>query len=200
MNMTKIRLLVALVALLAASGAAAQAPGPDELVRAVTTDVLDTIQSDKELQAGDRKKSLALAEQKVLPHIDFRHAAQLALGKGWSAATAAQQDQFVAEFRAMLVRIYASAIGVYRGQTMRVLPVNYAPGDAEVTVRNQYLKTGQPPLSVDYAMRRTAEGWKIYDIVVGGVSLVLIYRSEFDQEMRQSGVEGLIGRLAEKNR
>jgi len=200
MNLTKIRSLVALFAMLAAFGATAQAPGPDELVRAVTTDVLDTIQADKELQAGDRKRALALVEQKVLPHIDFRHAAQLALGKGWSMATPEQQDQLVAEFRAMLTRIYSSAIGVYRGQTMRVLPVNYAPGDAEVTVRNQYLKTGQPPLSVDYAMRRTAEGWKIYDIAVGGVSLVLIYRSEFDQELRQSGVEGLIGRLVEKNR
>jgi phospholipid transport system substrate-binding protein len=200
MNLTKIRSLVALFALLAASGAAAQGPGPDELVRAVTTEVLDTIQADKELQSGDRKKALALVEQKVVPHVDFRHAAQLALGKGWSMATPEQQDQLVAEFRSMLMRIYSSAIGVYRGQTMRVLPVNYAPGDAEVTVRNQYLKTGQPPLSVDYAMRRTAEGWKIYDIVVGGVSLVLIYRSEFDQELRQSGVEGLLVRLAEKNR
>jgi len=200
MNMTKTRFLLALVAWLAAFGAAAQAPGPDELVRIVTTDVLETIQSDKDLQAGDRKKALALAEQKVLPHIDFRHAARLALGKGWGAATPEQQEKLVAEFRAMLVRIYSSAIGVYRGQSMRVLPAKYAPGDAEVTVRNQYIKYGQPPLSVDYAMRRTAEGWKIYDIVVGGVSLVLTYRSEFDQVMRQSGVEGLIGRLVEKNR
>jgi len=200
MSMTKIRLLVALFASLTAFGAAAQAPGPEELVRTVTTEILDTIQADKELQAGDRKKALALAEQKVLPHIDFRHAAQLALGKGWGTATPEQQEKLVAEFRSMLVRIYSSAIGVYRGQSMRVMPVKYAPSDTEVTVRNQYLKPGQPPLSVDYAMRRTAEGWKIYDIVVGGVSLVLTYRSEFDQVLRQSGVDGLIGRLVEKNR
>lgn len=190
----------AALALLVAFGAAAQSPGPDELVRTVTNDILETVQADKELQAGDRKKALALAEQKVLPHIDFRHAAQLAIGKGWSSATPEQQDKIVTEFRSMLVRIYSSAIGKYRGQTMRVLPVKYAPSDTDVTVRNQYLNPGQPPLSVDYAMRRTANGWKIYDIVVGGVSLVLTYRSEFDQVLRQSGVDGLIERLVEKNR
>jgi phospholipid transport system substrate-binding protein len=200
MKMRTIPFFSAVFALLLATVAAAQSPGPEELVRTVTNDVLETVQADKELQAGDRKKALALAEQKVLPHIDFRHAVQLAVGKGWSAATPEQQEKLVAEFRAMLVRIYSGAIGKYRGQTMRVLPVKYAPGDSDVTVRNQYVNPGQPPLSVDYAMRRTADGWKIYDIVVGGVSLVLTYRSEFDQVMRQSGVDGLIARLAEKNR
>jgi phospholipid transport system substrate-binding protein len=198
--MKKISLASAVFALLLATVAAAQSPGPEELVRTVTNDVLETVQADKELQAGDRKKALALAEQKVLPHIDFRHAVQLAVGKAWSAATPEQQDKLVAEFRAMLVRIYSSAIGKYRGQSMRVLPVKYAPSDTDVTVRNQYLNPGQPPLSVDYAMRRTTDGWKIYDIVVGGVSLVLTYRSEFDQVVRQSGVDGLIARLVEKNR
>jgi phospholipid transport system substrate-binding protein len=100
----------------------------------------------------------------------------------------------------MLIRIYSSAVGKYRGQTMRVLPLKHAPADTDVTVRNQYLNPGQPPLSVDYAMRRTTDGWKIYDIVVGGVSLVLTYRSEFDNVVRQSGVDGLIAKLAEKNR
>jgi phospholipid transport system substrate-binding protein len=198
--MRTIRFLAAVSALLVPLAAASQTLGPEELVRKVTTDVLETVQSDKELQEGDRKKAIALAEQKVLPHIDFRHAAQLALGKGWSSATPEQQDKLVSEFRAMLIRIYSSAVGKYRGQTMRVLPLKYSPADTDVTVRNQYLNPGQPPLSVDYAMRRTSDGWKIYDIVVGGVSLVLTYRSEFDNIVRQSGVDALIARLAEKNR
>ena len=173
---------------------------PEALVRKVTDDVLDSIKSDKALQAGDREKALALAEQKVLPHIDFHEATRLAVGRAWQSANAAQQDKLVAEFRAMLVRIYSNAIDTYRGQTLRVQPLRMAPDATDVTVRNQYLRPGQPPVAVDYAMRKTSEGWKIYDITVESVSLVLTYRAEFDQVMRQSGVDGLIKTLANKNR
>jgi len=179
--------------------AVAQELAPDELVRKVTVDVLESIKSDKQLQAGDRKKALALAEQKILPYVDFREAATLATGRAWQTATPEQQGQIVDQFRAMLVRIYSDAIGVYRGQTMKVLPMRQAPSATEATVRNQYVKPGAPPVSVEYAMRKTPEGWKIYDITVEGVSLVLTYRSEFDQITRTSGIDGLIKRLAEKN-
>jgi phospholipid transport system substrate-binding protein len=172
---------------------------PEDLVRKVTEDVLAAIKSDKALQAGDREKALALAEQKVLPHIDFAEATKLAVGKAWSTATPEQQKKLVDSFRAMLVRIYSNAIEAYRGQTMRVQAVNTKAGASDVTVRNQYIRPGQPPVAVDYAMRKTAEGWKIYDITVEGMSLVLTYRAEFEQVTRQAGVEGLLKRLAEKN-
>ncbi|HTL26070.1 MAG TPA: ABC transporter substrate-binding protein [Burkholderiales bacterium] len=172
---------------------------PEDLVRKVTEDVLSAIKSDKALQAGDREKALALAEQKVLPHIDFAEATKLAVGRAWTTATPEQQKKLVDAFRAMLVRIYSNAIDAYRGQTMRVQPVNTQPGASEVTVRNQYIRPGQPPVAVDYAMRKTPEGWKIYDITVEGMSLVMTYRAEFEQVTRQGGVEGLLKRLAEKN-
>lgn len=178
---------------------AQQELSPEALVRKVTEDVLESIKGDKALQAGDRRKALALAEQKVLPHVDFREATRLAVGRAWNSASPEQQEKLVTEFRAMLVRIYSNSIDAYRGQTMRVQPVKLAPGATEVTVRNQYLKPGQQPIPVDYAMRKTPQGWKIYDITVENVSLVLTYRAEFDQVMRQSGVDGLIKRLAEKN-
>ena len=181
------------------AGARAQDLAPDELVRKVTADVLDAIKADKQLQAGDRKKALALAEQKILPHVDFREAAKLATGKAWQTASPEQQDRIVSEFRSMLVRIYSNAIDVYRGQTMKVLPVRLSAGATEVTVRNQYVREGRPPVKVEYAMNKTPEGWKIYDITVEGVSLVLTYRAEFEQITRVSGVDGLIKRLAEKN-
>ena len=172
---------------------------PEAMVRKVTEDILDAIRSDKALQAGDREKALALAEQKVLPLIDFREATRLAVGRAWQSANAAQQDKLVGEFRAMLVRIYSNAIDTYRGQTLRVQPVRMAPGATDVTVRNQYLKPGQTPVAVDYAMYKTPEGWKIYDITVESVSLVLTYRAEFEQIVRQSGIDGLITALANKN-
>lgn len=172
---------------------------PEQLVRKVTDDVLQAVRSDPQLQAGDRRRALALAEQKVLPHVDFREATRLAAGRAWKAATPEQQEKLVSEFRAMLVRAYSNAIDTYRGQTMKVLAARIEPGGTEATVRNQYLSPGRPPVPVEYAMRRTPEGWKIYDIVVENVSLVLTYRAEFEQVTRQSGVEGLLRRLAEKN-
>jgi phospholipid transport system substrate-binding protein len=196
----KTLLAVVAVAIAAfASSPFAQELGPEELVRKVTADVLDAIKSDRQLQAGDRKKTLALAEEKVLPHVDFREAAQLAVGKGWWSATPAQRDRIVAEFRTMLVRIYSNAIDTYRGQTMQVLPLRMPQGATEVTVRNRYLRPGAPPVPVEYAMRKTPEGWKIYDIAIEGVSLVLTYRAEFENIARTSGIEGVIRRLQEKN-
>jgi len=200
MHMRLLTIVLSLaVSLFLPAGARAQDLAPDELVRKVTADVLDAIKSDKQLQAGDRKKALALAEQKILPHVDFREAAKLATGKAWQTATPEQQERIVSEFRSMLVRIYSNAIDVYRGQTMKVLPMRLPAGATEVTVRNQYLREGRPPVKVEYAMNKTPEGWKIYDITVEGVSLVLTYRAEFEQITRVSGVDGLIKRLAEKN-
>jgi len=194
--MKKIMLLLSFL-LTVESGA--QELRPDDLVRKLTADVLDTIKADKQLQAGDRRKMLALAEQKILPHVDFREATQLAMGRSWYIATPAQQDQVVNEFRSMLVRIYSNSIDVYRGQTLKVLPLRLPPGATEVTVRNQYLRDGRPPVPVEYSMRKTPAGWKIYDIAIEGVSLVLTYRAEFENITRASGVDGLIKRLQLKN-
>jgi phospholipid transport system substrate-binding protein len=195
------RTLIAFVAsLFVALPAAAQQSqlGPEELVKRVTEDVLGTIQSDKKLQEGDKQKALQLAEEKVLPHIDFREAMSLAMGRSWHQATPEQKEKLVKEFRSMLVRIYANAIDRYRGQTMKVLPVRMQPNATEVVVRNRYLSPGKPPTPVEYSMKKGPEGWKIYDIAVEGVSLVLTYRSEFENITRTSGVDGLIKRLQEK--
>ncbi len=194
------RFLAALLLVAYAVAVPAQEPGPDDLVRQVTAEVLEAIQNDKQLQAGDRQKALALAERKILPLVDFREATRLAVGRAWNTATPDQQEQLTTQFRTLLVRIYSNAIGVYRGQTMRVQPVKMAPGATQVTVRNQYVSPGRPPTSVEYAMHKTPTGWKIYDITVEGVSLVLTYRGEFDQVVREAGIDGLIRRLAERNR
>lgn len=172
---------------------------PDELVKAVTEDVIAAVKSDKQLAAGDKEKMLKLAEEKVLPHIDFQEAARLAVGRAWAQASKEQQERIVTEFRRMLVRTYSNAISRYEGQTMKVLPARYKPEDTDVTVRNQYVRPGQTPLQVEYSMHKTDDGWKIYDIVVEGVSLVITYRSEFAAVVKQQGIEGLIKRLGEKN-
>jgi phospholipid transport system substrate-binding protein len=187
--------------LLLGFGPAAQAQelGPEDLVKRVTQEVLDAIKSDAQLAAGDRQKVLKLAEDKVLPHVDFEEAARLAVGRSWAQATPEQRTRLVKEFRAMLVRTYAAAIEAYSGQTMNVLPVRMKPGDTDVIVHNRYVRPGAPPLSIDYRMRKTTGGWKIYDITAEGVSLVLTYRSDFDATVKQEGVDGLIRKMSEKN-
>jgi phospholipid transport system substrate-binding protein len=177
----------------------AQELGPEELVKKVTAEVLDAIKSDKQLAAGDKQKAIKLAEEKVLPHVDFEEATRLAVGRGWKEATPEQRKKLTTEFRNMLVRTYSNAISAYEGQTMKVQPVRMKPGDTDVTVRNQFIRPGGKPVLVDYSMRKTEQGWKIYDIVVEGVSLVLTYRSEFDQVVKQEGIDGLIKRLSQKN-
>ena len=190
---------IAIVVLLAPALSRAADLGPDEIVRQVTADVLESVQKDKQLQSGDRRRALALAEEKILPLIDFEQATQLAVGRAWRQATPEQRARLVMEFRSMLVRIYSNALGVYRGQTMRVQPVRMAKDATDVTVRNQYLSPGKPPLAVDYSMRKVDGTWKIYDIVAEGISLVLTYRGEFEQVVQQGGIDGLIKQLAEKN-
>lgn len=177
----------------------AQEMKPDELVKKVTDDVLAAVKGDKQLAAGDKQKALKLAEEKVLPLIDFEEATRLAVGRAWREASKEQKDKLTTEFRRMLVRTYSSAISAYEGQTIKVQPVHMKAGDTDVTVHNQYIRPGGKPVQLDYQMRKTDSGWKIYDIVVEGVSLVLTYRSEFDAVVKQQGVDGLIKRLAEKN-
>ena len=177
----------------------AQEMKPDELVKKVTDEVLAAVKSDKQLAAGDKQKALQLAEEKVLPHIDFEEATRLAVGRAWREASAEQKKKLTDEFRRMLVRTYSSAISAYEGQTMKVQPVHMKADDTDVTVHNQYIRAGGKPVQLDYQMHKTDKGWKIYDIVVEGVSLVLTYRSEFDAVVKQQGVDGLIKRLAEKN-
>ena len=173
---------------------------PEGLVRQVTNDVLDAIKNDAALQSGDKQKALALAEKKVLPHLDFNEMTRLASGRTWNAATPEQRERLVSAFRAMLVRTYANSIDIYRGQTMMVEPARVPTSATEATVRNRYVSPGKRPTPVEYSMRKGADGWKIYDIVVDGISLVLTYRSQFEEAARNTGIEGLITQLQDKTR
>jgi phospholipid transport system substrate-binding protein len=178
---------------------AADEQSPEALVKQVTAEVLEALKSDKQLAAGDRQRVLQLAEEKVLPHIDFEEATRLAVGRSWAQATPEQKKKLTAEFQKMLVRVYSNAIQPYEGQTIQVAPVRMKPGETEATVHNTFVRSGGKGVAFDYSMRKTGQGWKIYDIVVEGVSLVLTYRSEFDNVVRQSGIDGLIKALAQKN-
>lgn len=182
-----------------ASSAWAQQPAPDELVQKITDEVLAAIKSDKQLAAGDKEKAIKLAEEKVLPYVDFEQATRLAVGRAWREATPEQRKRLIAEFRNMLVRTYSNAISAYQGQTLKVLPQRGKQDPEETVVRTQFIRAGGPPLPIDFTMHKTGDTWKVYDITVEGVSLVITYRSEFDAIVKQEGIDGLIKRLAQKN-
>ena len=197
--MTKLLAFIGALAVAFSVRAQGQDLGPDQLVQKITDDVLAAVKSDKQLAAGDKQKAIKLAEEKVLPYIDFEQATRLAVGRPWNQATAEQKKRLVSEFRNMLVRTYANAIQGYQGQTLKVLPTRGKQDPEDTTVRTQFIRAGGQPLPIDFAMRKTGEGWKVYDITVEGVSLVMTYRSEFDAVVKQEGIDGLIKRLASKN-
>jgi len=195
--MTKVLAFLGAAAL--AFSAWAQQLAPNELVQKITDEILAAIKSDKQLAAGDKQKAMKLAEEKVLPYVDFEQATRLAVGRAWREATPEQKKPLVTEFRNMLVRTYSNAISTYEGQTLKVLPSRGKADPEDTTVRTQFVRAGGQPLPIDFAMRKTDQGWKVYDIVVDGVSLVLTYRSEFDAIVKQKGIDGLIQALANKN-
>jgi len=193
------KLLLSLIFLSFSSLSLSQDVGPEQLVQKITNEVLESIKSDKQLAAGDKQKAVKLAEEKVLPYIDFEEATRLAVGRAWAKATPEQKKTLVSEFRNMLVRTYSNAIGGYEGQTLKVLPSRGKQDPQDTTVRTQFLRAGAPPLPIDFQMRKADNTWKVYDIAVEGVSLVLTYRSEFDAVVKQEGIEGLVKRLVQKN-
>jgi phospholipid transport system substrate-binding protein len=197
---TAFTLFALCLAIAAPAGGLAADLAPDELVRKVTAEVMDAVGRDKAAAPVDRKKAIAIAEEKILPHVDFDEATRLAMGRSWRLATPAQQAALVTEFRTLLVRTYATALEGLRDQRVEQDPVRRLPADVEVRVRDRFIKSGAPAVTIDYQMRRTPEGWKVYDIVVDGMSLVLNYRDSFDHEIRRSGIDGLIAALREKNR
>lgn len=177
----------------------AEVIAPDLLINNTVQDVIAIIKQDKDIQAGDQKKIVALVDAKVLPHFDFTRMTQLAVGKYWRTASPVQQQSLVTEFRNMLVRTYTKVFTVYRDQTVEVKPPKMAADDIEVTVKTIISKTGSQPILVDYEMKKTDSGWKAYDISIDGVSMVMSYRGTFTSQIQQSGIDGLIKTLSEKN-
>jgi phospholipid transport system substrate-binding protein len=189
-----------LVLALSALPVAAQDLAPDALVKTVTLEVVDLISKDKEIKSGSRAKLIAVIEQKVLPHFNFTAMTALAMGQNWAKATAEQKKQLTEQFRTLLVRTYASALAAYSEQKFDFRPLRAKPTDTDVTVNVRVLQPGAQPVTLDYSMEKTANGWKVYDVMVGGVSLVANYRTEFANTVRASGVDGLIRDLQTKNK
>jgi phospholipid transport system substrate-binding protein len=190
----------ALLLLLALTAAPAQAQeAPDALVKRVAEETLSAIRADKDLQAGNPAKVKQLIESKLVPNFDTARMTALAMGRNWRSATPEQQKQLTEQFQTLLIRTYSNALTNYRDNKMNYKPLRMNPGDTDVVVRTEVTQAGQAPVQIDYSMEKTPDGWKAYDVVVAGVSLVTNYRDEFSDLVRKSGIDGLIKALADKN-
>ena len=172
----------------------------DELVKQTADDVLAVVKNDKDIQAGNQQKIFALAEEKIMPNFDFDRVCRMVLGKNWKSATPEQQAAFQKEFRSLLLRTYATALGKYKDQVIEYRPLRAEPGAKNVSVKTQILQPGGQPIAVDYSLVKVESGWKVYDIVIESVSLVTNYRSQFSNEIRQNGIDSLNKKLADKNK
>ena len=193
------RFILLMAGVLLAGSAAAEPVAPDVLVKTVTQDVLGIVSKDPEIQGGNAAKAIALVEAKLLPDFDFQRMAALALGKEWRQATGGQQTALTNEFRTLLVRTYSKALTAYKNQTIDFKPLRFYGDETEVTVRTEIKQPGTKSVSIDYAMEKSESTWKVYDITVSGISLVLSFRDQFGQEIRNGGIEGLIKTLHAKN-
>ena len=192
--------VLALAALVAVALPARAQEAPDALVKRVSSDVIATIKADPRIQAGDQARIREMIEVKLLPHFDFARMTALAMGKNWRAATPEQQKRLADEFKTLLVRTYSTALNKYRDETIEFKPLRMSPGDTDVVVRTQVMRQGAQPVQIDYSLEKSPDGWKAYDVVIGGVSLVTNYRDEFNQQVQSGGIDGLVKTLAERNK
>ena len=174
-------------------------PSPVELVKDTTSRLLGALKEQKPDIDRDESVLYTLIADIALPHFDFNRMSMWVLGHYWRSATPEQRERFVAQFRQLLLRTYGHTLMEYRDTKIRYLPLLAATGAQRVTVRCEAEQAGGSPIQIAYAMYRTADGWKVYDVQVEGVSLVTNYRSSFAAIIHQQGIDGLIRQLAEKN-
>ena len=176
--------------------AAAAQDDPAALVRDTTDRVLAELKSRENVDAAT---AFELVREIVLPHFDFELMSRFVLARNWQQATPEQQQRFVEEFRTLLIRTYGVSLSEYSGQEIRYLPVHDTSGK-RVTVRPEILQPGGPSIPLHHQLYRGPEGWKVFDVVIEGVSLVQNYRGEFAAEISRNGIDHLIERLAQRNR
>jgi phospholipid transport system substrate-binding protein len=179
--------------------ARAAVEAPDALVKRVSTDVIESVKADKDIQAGNSKKIMDLVNSKILPYVDSDKMTAQAAGRFWRQATPEQQKQLAAEFRTLLVYTYAGALSQIKNETIEFKPFRADPADTEVEVKSQVNLTRGEPITLNYRLAKGPQGWKIFDLNVLGAWLVETYKSTFASEIGKNGIDGLIKKLHDRN-
>ncbi|QCP14994.1 ABC transporter substrate-binding protein [Pseudoduganella umbonata] len=182
-----------------ADGAAAPG-GPDAVVRQVSSEVIEAARSDNAIRQGDRKAILALVEDNLMPYVDFEAVTRSAVGPGWRDASPEQRSRLQAEFRTLLMRVYAGALSQVREHSVTILK-SVPAADGEQQVVHTEVRGNGDPVRLDYRLGR-ANGlpdWKIIDVGIAGLWLVQSYRSQFAPLLAKGGPDGLLAALVLRN-
>ena len=185
--------------LLAAPALRAEPLAADAFVRQVSTEVIDAVKVDKAIQAGDVGRIRSLVDAKVMPHVNFQRMTASSVGPQWRSATPDQQKRMIDEFKTLMVNTYSGALTQVKDQSVVVKPLRAGAADAELVVRSEVRGKGDP-IQLDYRLEKAGDGWKIYDVNVGGFWLVEAYKGQFAKDLSAGGLDALINRLAEKNK
>jgi len=172
---------------------------PEALIQRVAGAVFDRVKADAAIQAGNTAKVAELVDTLLMPHLNFQRMTASAVGRFWRQATPEQKARLQEEFKILLVRTYAGALGQLKEQNLVIRPSRARAGDTEVVVRTELRGKGEP-IQLDYRMEQREDGWKVYDVNVLGVWLVDTYRGQFAAEIQSRGLDGLVTALAERNR
>lgn len=199
MNTTISRLAGALLLLAIHTPAMAATPADaQEIVKQSTEQVLKELRTEGESIKKRPERLYQIVNNLILPHFDFRQMSKWVLGRYWSKASEKQRVQFTKQFELLLVSTYSDALVEFRNETVAFLPTR-THSDTEVTVRSTLNRNGGAVVPIIYRMHKVDRSWKVYDVAIDGVSLVITYRSSFAQEISRNGIDGLIQRLVQKN-
>lgn len=176
--------------------AAAPAPGPQEVMSDLSTRLFAGLDKESAKTRRNADKIRPLIDALLAPHFDMEYAARLVLGNHWRGATPEQRQAFGVVLYQRLLRTYAGAVAEWTPDRFKLLPLRADPAALQVTVHTLVSDSRNAVVPVDFRMRQTAEGWKIFDVTVDGVSYVRIYRDDTDEEITQKGLDASIARLA----
>jgi phospholipid transport system substrate-binding protein len=191
--------LVLTATVIAAPALRAEPVAGDAFVKQLSTEVIDTVKADKAIQNGDVSRIRTLVDNKVMPHVNFQRMTSMAVGPQWRSATPEQQKRMLEEFKTLMINTYSGALTQVKDQTVLVKPMRAASAEGDIVVRTEVRGRGEP-IQLDYRLEKAGEGWKIYDVNVGGFWLVEAYKGQFAKDLSTGGLDALITRLAEKNK
>lgn len=177
---------------------------PDAMIEKIAGETLETIKTDKKIQAGDVKRISSYVDKNIMPHVNFKRMTAFAMGRSnWFAATPEQRKQVQQEFKNLLIHTYAGTLKLTGDKTLRVRPVrNITDKTKNIEVRSQLIG-GEKPVDINYQLARTPNkdlGWKLINFSVAGVWFLNGYQSQFNQQIQANGIDGLIQWLAAKNK
>ena len=183
-----------------AESTAGDIESPVVLLERTSTQVIKILRDDHELLQREPARVYKIIDDYILPHLDDVTMAKLAMGKNWRKATKQQKLAFIDEFRSLLIRTYSKSLIEFKDQEIRYFPVKLAADAYKTSVKAEVIQPGGPSIPMAYRMRIKNNAWKVYDIKIDGISLVTSYRGTFTQEVRKSGIDGLLKYLRDKNK